>query len=130
MRHTIADGEKTFVWYNDEERVYEAPAGNISADNEQFIPTYEEILHLPQSEISAADYRELSGVNCVYVETAGDALGYVLRYWVSVDTGLLVSAEKLQNEETIYRMTALSLDQAEPTEEDFILPDGRKPAES
>lgn len=125
IRHTITGEEETFVWYNDEDRVYEAPAGGISADNEQFIPTYEEILDLPQREIAAADYQALSGVNCVYVETGEDAQGYVTRYWVSVETGLLVSAEKLQNGETVYRMTALTLEQEEPAAEDFVLPTGR-----
>ena len=64
------------------------------------------------------------------VETAEDALGYVMRYWVSVDSGLLVFAEKLQNKEPVYKMAAPVLDQAEPSEEEFILPDGRNLAET
>lgn len=124
VRHTITSEERTYIWYDEEDILYEAPAGNFSADAEQSIPTYEDILDLPTEQIVTADYRTLSGLNCIYVETA-EARGYTLRYWVSVDTGLLAAAEKLLNESTVYRMAALSIDQAEPAEEDFTLPDGR-----
>ena len=41
-----------------------------------------------------------------------------------METGLLVAAEKLTGEETVYRMAALSVDLTEPTAEEFTLPDG------
>lgn len=123
-RHTLTDGEITHIWYNSEKTIYTAPAGGITADHDQSIPTYEEILALPVEEITLADYRVLSDVSCIYVETAEDSWGYTLRYWVSVDTGLLVSAEKLQGEEVVYRMGALTLESEEPTAADFNLPDG------
>lgn len=126
VRHTITGEAESYVWYNEETRIYSAPAGEISADNEQTIPTYEDILTLSQESILAADYRLLSGISCIYVETAQDDLGYALRYWVSVDTGLLVSAEQLQNGEVVYRMKALTLDPSEPSARDFVLPDGRE----
>lgn len=124
VRHTITDGETTYIWYDSETEVCTVPAGGISADNEQTIPTYEEILDLRLESIAAADYRTISGVNCIYVETAEDPDGYVLRYWVSVDTGLLTVSERMLNGEPVYRMAALSLDQDLPTAEDFTLPDG------
>lgn len=123
-RHTVTNGEVTHIWYDQEETVYTAPAGEVSADQEQAIPTYEDILSLPVSSIAAADYRTFSDVNCIYVETAEGPEGYALRYWVSVDTGLLAAAEKLLNGETVYRMAALSLDAALPVTADFTLPDG------
>lgn len=124
VRHAITDGETTYIWYDSEREVYTAPAGGISADNEQTIPTYEEILDLPADSIAAADYRTISGVNCIYLETAADEDGYVLRYWVSVDTGLLTVSERLLDGEPVYRMAALALDQTPPTTADFTLPDG------
>lgn len=124
VRHAITDGETTYIWYDSETAVYTAPAGDISADDEQTIPTYEEILELPVEDIAAADYRTISGVNCIYVETAEDPAGYVLRYWVSVDTGLLTVSERLLDGEPVYRMAALSLDQDLPAAADFTLPDG------
>ena len=75
-------------------------------------------------DIVSADYRILSDVNCIYVETAPDNDGYVLRYWVNVNTGLLTAAEKLSGEDAVYRMAALTLDTALPAEELFVIPDG------
>ena len=71
------------------------PAGDITPDDEQAIPTYETILDLPVEDIAAADYRSVSDVNCIYVETVQDPEGYTQRYWVSVETGLLVASERL-----------------------------------
>ena len=91
---------------------------------EQTIPTYEDVLSLPADTIAQADYRMVSDVRCIYVETAADESGCVQRYWISVDTGLLVVAERLQDDEPVYRMAALTLDAAAPEEESFTLPDG------
>ncbi|WP_298029797.1 hypothetical protein [uncultured Dysosmobacter sp.] len=122
VRHTVTGEDAAYIWYNNEEKVYTAPAGGITADNEQSIPTYEDILALDAETITAADYRSTLGLRCIYVETAADEAGYALRYWVSVDTGLLVAAEKLLNRETVYRMGAPTVDQTEPAA--FTLPDG------
>lgn len=124
VRHTITGNETAYIWYNNGPEVYSGPAGAVSADAEQTIPTYEDILALPPEEIVTADYRVLSDVNCIYVETAEDLAGYVMRYWVSVDTGLLVAAEKLENGETVYHMAALTVDQTLSVTDSFILPDG------
>ena len=91
---------------------------------EQAIPTYEDVLELPVEEIAAANYQTLSDMNCIYVETAADAYGYVLRYWVSVDTGLLVAAEKQLDGETVYRMWETSSELDPIIETEFTLPDG------
>ena len=66
-RHTITDEHDTYIWYNDEAALYRGPAGEFSADNEQSIPTYETVLALPAERIAAADYRDLSGLPCIYV---------------------------------------------------------------
>lgn len=124
VRHTVTGAENVHIWYNNERTVYTAPVGSIAADREQGAPTYEEILFLSVEDILQADYRTISEINCIYVEAAGADPGKLLRYWVSVDTGLLVAAEKLEGEETVYRMGSLTVDQTEPTAEDFILPDG------
>lgn len=123
-RHTLTDGKTTYIWYGNKTYVYRCSAGDISADQEQGISTYEDVLALPVNQIEQADYRNLSGVNCIYVETGEDENGYVLRYWICVDTGLLAAAEWLKDGKTIYRMGSPSLDSAGPSTEDFTLPDG------
>ena len=124
IRHTITDGDTTYIWYDSGTEVFSAPSGEITPDDEQVIPTYETILDLPVETIAAADYRSASGVNCIYVETAKDSYGYVQRYWVSVETGLLVASERLSDGETIYRMASLTADLSVPSVDRFILPDG------
>ena len=124
VRHTVTNGETTYIWYNSESDVFSGPAGDISPDAEQAIPTYEEVLALPPEQIAQADYRMVSDVRCIYVETAEDDWGYVQRYWVSVDTGLLAVAERLQDGETVYRMAALTVDETAPDAKTFTLPDG------
>ena len=124
VRHTITGEDTVYIWYNRETDVFKASAGGISADREQSIPTYEEILLLPTEMITVADFRTISDVNCIYVETAEDESGYTLRYWVSVETGLLTVAEKLQGGEPVYRMASLNVEEIEPPAEQFTLPDG------
>ena len=124
VRHTVTNGETTYIWYNNESSVFSGPAGDISPDTEQAIPTYEDVLALPLEQIIQADYRMVSDVHCIYVETAEDDWGYTQRYWVSVDTGLLVVAERLQAGETVYRMASLAVDEAAPDTQNFVLPDG------
>ena len=122
VRHSIIGPEETCVWYNNETAIYHSTVGGVSADNEQCIPTYEDILDLPVEAISTADYRVLSDIRCIYVEASEE--NSQLCYWVSVDTGLLVAAEKLMDGERVYRMEALTVDQTEPAATEFTLPDG------
>jgi hypothetical protein len=124
VRHAITDGKKTYIWYDAGKVYYTGSAGDISADEEQHIPTYEEILRMNVSRIATADYRTFSEEDCIYVETRADEDGYVQRYWVSVGSGLLIGAEKLQDGKIIYRMTAQPTETELPDSADFTLPDG------
>lgn len=116
---------KSWVWYGNEERVYSGAAA-LTADEEQSIPTYENILLLNTREIAVADYRALEGVNCIYVETVPDTAGYVTRYWVSVDSGLLAAAERAQGETLVYGMLALTAENGAVGAEAFTLPSGEQ----
>ena len=95
-----------------------------STAGQQRIPTYEDILKLPVRSIAEADYQDLSGIPCIYVETVPDQDGYVQRYWVSVETGLLTAAERLLDGTPVYQMASLALDETLPATADFTLPDG------
>ena len=125
-RISLTNGEETYIWYGygEDAEVTVFPAGEFSADAEQSIPTYEDILDLPVEDISLADYRPLDALTCIYVETAADRAGYSTRYWVSVENGLLVQAERLLGEEAVYRMTSLYVDETEYDASRFTLPDG------
>lgn len=122
-RHVINGDGRSWIWYGSDERVFTGTAA-LSADEEQSIPTYEEILLLETERIAAADYRMFDGVNCIYVETAPDALGYIDCYWVSVDSGLLSAAERRDGNRLIYRMRSLEADMGGVEEDEFRLPNG------
>ncbi len=122
-RHVITGDGRSWIWYGAEDRVFTG-AAVLSADEEQSIPTYEDILTLPVEVITAADYRVYEGVNCIYVETAENAFGYVERFWVSVESGLLVASERVSGENVAYRMTGLTVETDADMADAFRLPDG------
>lgn len=121
-RHAVTNGLITYLWYGDGGSVAQVPAGAVSADNEQLIPTYEDVLRLPKERIALADYHRIeSGINCIYVETTRED-NRKERYWIGVSTGLLVAAEMLLDDNSIYWMEAAEPE--EPPPDAFTLPDG------
>lgn len=122
LRHSLTDGESTYVWYGSESAFYAGAAGEISADAEQAIPTYEDVLACAVEQILRADYRSYGETACIYVETAPEK-GVTLCYWVSVERGLLTAAEKYEGDTLVYRMTAAESG-GEPEASLFVLPDG------
>ncbi len=125
VRHSIVGEDRFWLWYGDSQQVLTGPADGTSADLEgQRIPTYETVLALDPGRIIAAEYQELDGLGCIYVETAEDDAGHVERYWVDDDSGLLVRAERLTDGQVVYRMTAGALERPVPSDSSFTLPDG------
>jgi len=124
-RHVVTDSVRTAVWYDDEAAYYIGNAGDVSADQEQSVPTYEEILQMDPQQIAKSDYRVFSEENCIFVETIPDEYGIVQRYWVSVASGLLIGAERMENGVTFYRMASQQITRENTlTEQLFLLPDG------
>jgi len=121
-RHVITGDGRSWIWYGSGEKVFSA-AATLNADEEQSIPTYENILAADRTAIAVADYRELEGVSCIYVETRPDASGYSERWWVSVDSGLLVAAERVNGESVVYRMAGMTVETASAAQA-FQLPSG------
>lgn len=126
IEHTITDGETYYRWYGEDDTVEEGSARLISADLAQRLPTYEDVLEVPEESITDTGYQERGGLACIYVEAAGEQEGRLLRYWISVESGLLVSAETVENDTLVYRMTAYQVVSPLPEEAgQFTLPDGR-----
>ncbi len=119
-RHSLTDGETAYIWYGSSRRFYEAPAGGITGDDEQHIPTYEDVLALSPEAVTAAGYEVRRGVRCLYAEAAEENRRD--RYWISVEDGLLWEAETLLDGETVYAMQSLGEQAA--ADDAFTLPDG------
>ena len=125
VEHTIVGDEVRYRWYNSDADYVAVPAGEDSDDLAQRLPTYEDVLALDPKSITVANYESKGGIACIYVEVAEDELGYLERYWVSVESGLLVAAETVKGDEVVYRMTAYQVESPlSGADESFVLPDG------
>ena len=125
VEHTIVGDGLRYRWYNGDMDYIAVEAGDDSDDLAQRLPTYEDVLALEPDRITAANYESRGGVACIYVEVAEDDLGYLERYWVSVESGLLVSAETVKGDDIVYRMTAYQVESPLAGAGDwFTLPDG------
>ena len=126
IRHDLVGNGTIHYWYEGESSWLTAPADDTSADLAQHIPTYETVLDLPMDSILSAGYELKGDLPCIYVDVSSAVAGYQERYWVSVDSGLLVAAETMQEDTLVYRMSALNpIQSLVTTEEDtFALPDG------
>lgn len=124
VQHCIVGGGSTYLWYGSDKKWYRAAADNFSADLAQRMPTYEDVLALDKKDITGTGYETLDGLSCIYVEVADEALGYLERYWIGVESGLLVSAETVKTGTVVYRMTSHTMEVPIPQDADFTLPDG------
>ena len=124
VRHDNTGDETTYYWYEGSESYRSFPADQYSADLTQHIPTYEDVLDLDTDTIVQAGYERRDVWPCVYLQVqVSDTV--VERYWISTDTGLLVSAEREQSGQLVYRMTAYTQVQTPcPATASFALPNG------
>ena len=127
QNYLIVDG-KRYLWYAGDRTYDERPAGDRAADLIQHIPTYEDVLALQKEQITASGYESKNEVNCIYVEELVKELGYLHRYWISTETGLLVAAETVYQADGQlgYRMTEEICEPLGKEEVTFVLPDGRE----
>lgn len=120
VEHTLIGEEECYRWYDGESDFVVLPAEEGLEDLTQRIPTYETVLELPRSKITAAGYETRGGVSCIYVAAQMDDPDYTERYWVSVESGLLVCAETVKGEDVVYRMTAYEVESPLTGEGDYF----------
>lgn len=124
-RFFLSDRDSVYYWYSGSSSWRTAPANSLSADLTQRVPTYEDVLALDPKDISDAGYSTYGEYPCIYVEAKTNDLGYLERYWVGVDSGLLIAAQTMKGDEVIYSLNATSPIQTPcPTDTVFTLPDG------
>lgn len=125
VRYTLSDATSLYYWYAGSSSYLTAPPNTLNADLAQHIPTYEDVLNLPTERIRDAGYGTYSDHLCIYVETSADELGYLERYWVSVENGLLVAAETVKDEKVVLSVNATyPITTPCPSNVRFALPDG------
>ncbi len=124
IRYCLIGDGTVYLWYGNDTAWYQAGADELSADLASRIPTYEDVLKLDKSDITDTGYKVLDGLSCIYVEVEDDLLGYLERYWVEVQSGLLVAAETVKDGMVVSRMTSGTLELPIPQDASFVLPDG------
>ena len=128
VRHTLvhfADGAETgeyWSWNSGQTTYYSGFADRYDADLTQRIPTYEDVLFAEPDTILEAGYEKKQDVSCIYVRLQ-DVLGYEQRYWVSVESGLLMAAESWDGDTLVYEMSG-TVNQVLSGDVSFALPDG------
>ena len=127
QNYLLVDGTR-YLWYAGDRTYDERPAGDHSTDLIQQIPTYEDVLTLDKSRITASGYENKNGTDCIYVEELVEELNYLHRYWISTKTGLLVASETVDQSDgqLAYRMTEELCEPLGKEDVSFLLPDGRE----
>lgn len=116
--HTILGDGFRWLWYDDETEYVQVRTDRSASDLLQRVPTYEDVLELEAQRITAAGYELRGGLPCIYVEVSQPELGYLERFWVSVESGLLVASETVKDGEAVYRMSSYEVESPLYEEED------------
>lgn len=107
---SITDREGVAIWYEGEDEVLTGGAAAfLQQDMLAGIPTYEDVLSLTHGSIIAASYVPWNEELCILVEVYDPALEYTLRYYISVESGMLVHAETYTGGALVYSMNLLEL---------------------
>jgi hypothetical protein len=124
-RHELVGEDTLYYWYEGTDVWHSAPGDAQSFDLSARVPTYETVLDLDASLITDAGYEVRGELPCIYVSVQHEDDAYVQRYWVSIDSGLLIAAEMEKDGELTYRMTGYTpIESPCPTDASFTLPDG------
>lgn len=119
----ISDG-KVYYWYEGSKQVFSAPLAEADTDvldEYARLITLTELMSLPVEDIVSAGYEERNGESCIFVEYNGEG-NRLYRLHVSVDKGLLISGEVLENGKRIYLMESVFTEDTVPDESIFRLP--------
>lgn len=121
----LIGGGRLLGWVPRSGVFYDGALGSDTTDNLCRIPTYEDLLELPDGAIT--DIRYEPGENGIYlaVDTQEDL--YIGRYLLSIDNGLLHQAffYDINNEdELVYHMEITDYQPGDPGDEYFRQPDG------
>ena len=129
-KRIIITSDKLYIWYKGDSAPYIGAIGSTgdgyrTADEWQMLVTYEELLELDQENIIEVGYTEFNGEDCIYAEYLSPLLGYMRKYYISIDIGLVIGAEEYdENGALVYFMTTgeCAVGEADPAV--FTIPDG------
>lgn len=124
-KNTLLLEDTLYIWYGNSSGIFTGQLQQRTPNRDdlyQGLPTYEDILNLPQEDITDAAYTQWGGWPCILTEVRTDSLGYTTHYYVSTEYGLLVGYEVFDGETLLRSFTADSLDPSAPTSDTFRPP--------
>ena len=129
-KRIIIFADMLYIWYRGDSTPYIGVIGSPgdrhrNADEWQMLVTYEDILELDQEYVVDAGYTEFGGEYCLYAEYLSPLLGYTMRYYISIELGLVIGAEEYdETGSLVYTMSAGECLVGEINPASFTLPDG------
>ena len=129
-KRIIITEDTLYVWYRGDRTAYAGSVDSLDggyriADEWQMIVTYEDLLELDMNDIVDAGYLDFDGVDYIYAQHLSPLLGYTRKYYVSIDIGLVTSAEEYdETNALVYLMKSGECVVGEVDPSAFILPDG------
>ncbi len=121
-KNVLISGSELWIWYSDSTDIYHGSAHGNDADEYQSLISYERLLDMDKSLITEAGYEMYQEENCIYALYKDGSFDYTTKFWVSVNTGLLMGCETYDGEELIYSLTSSVPDISTPDESIFKLP--------
>lgn len=123
-QYNLTDGTYLYRWYGSSTSYAVLPLPEGQTDDAlQRIPTYEDVLSLSQDTITDAGYEVKEELPCIYVEVTDGS--YIMRYWISISSGLLSGAEMEVDGTVVYQMASYGpVITPCPHDSSFTLPDG------
>lgn len=130
LKRCLLTEDEYYIWYADERGYYSGTRGTALADESiadcvQMAGSYTELLELDVADILETEYTELDGVYCIYAKAAVGELGYISKYYIYPDTGILLSKEIYSGENLVYRMNSSDVVLSVPYDDYFTLPGGK-----
>lgn len=131
-KNLLTDGARVYIWYDEEtEPAALTLTDGIGYEDLAGIPTYEDLLARPASEIREGGFLSdgQTGQNLIYVRAAQDESEQ--QYWISTDTGLLYRQTTTVQGTVVYEAEQTFLELFANGDEAmsgvFLLPDGTAP---
>ena len=119
-----AEPGRLWRWEEGRSVWYAGASDGWDADLSQWCPTYEDVLALPADSITGAGYEKVNDAACILAEVSDPELGYTRKFWVSVESGLLMAAEIWDGSQLLYRMNGTQSAVLSDDDGAFALPDG------
>ncbi len=121
-KYILVSGDEKWIWYSGSDDFFSGPAAETDADRYQSLISYESVLELPTGDIYETGYTEINGETCISLRCRGGELDYDNVFYVSTESGLLVTAESYDGDELIYSMSSTLPDYADLEDAVFAPP--------